>query len=209
MIFPKKDVVTSLHETSKTTTGTFLLEKRYSQEVYNFDIIKDMICAYYRDSNDKLKSCDAYYEDGQNYLAIEFKNTPHLHMKKYFEEISTKAFDTHMLLNETFWKNRKKLSKKVQFLVVYNDLLYDDKELHALNFALNTVTPFKGSKERNSKPPEYFSSEEEYHSYRETLVSKFKPDFYTDIQFLDKKDFIEDYINTSYFSELAVSDIIS
>lgn len=60
MNFEREKFVENLYETSKSSTGTPLLNKD-AQEilVYDFDKVKDWFCEEYR--NEKLRSGDAYY----------------------------------------------------------------------------------------------------------------------------------------------------
>ena len=102
--------------------------------------MKDWFCTEYRDG-EKIRSCDAYYQDSYNNLVIEFKNTHHLRLKEYLNEIRVKFIDTHFILAETFWRNKK-------------------------------VSQMSSS------------------------------EFYSSMEFIDKKDFMEDYIEAGYFQNL-------
>ena len=90
MKYKRNEIVSDLHKTSKSSkTSVGLLEPKFQTvEVYDFDKVKNLFCDMYRDKQ-KLRSCDAYYENTQrkDYLAIEFKNTSHFRLKAFFGEI--------------------------------------------------------------------------------------------------------------------------
>lgn len=207
MKFNTKDVVTELRETSKSRDdGCYLLDSKYkNMKVYHFDAIKKVLCNHYR-KKQELGSCDAYYEEQnhRNSILIEFKNTAHERMKEFWNSFDEKAFDSHMILLETFWNNGKvkKIAENTTLLIVYNDQLNYENAIVSFNRNLNKVEPLKGSTKRNSKTPELFESEEEYEEAKKKFVEKFKGDFYKEVEFMEKKDFEEFYLKRNYFNHL-------
>ena len=90
MVYERNKIVSNLFETSKSQKGGALLPVKAGQyEVYDLDALKDEFCKAYR-HDEKLKSCDAYYYDVNNYIVVEFKNTHHFNLKEYYDEIEIK-----------------------------------------------------------------------------------------------------------------------
>lgn len=201
----KGDFISNLYETSKSTKqGSAVLGKQQENiDVYHLDKIKDWFCDMYR-NGEKICSCDAYYQDGNNCLVIEFKNTHHLRMKEFISEITVKFIDTHFLLAETFFGNRKvsKISSTVDVRLVYNDGLEYGKGIQNLSSALNNMTPMRGNTSRKSIEKQVYSNENEYERDVNKIKAMFQSDFYKSVEFVDKKDFMVDYIESSYFSTL-------
>lgn len=207
MKYKREEVVSNLYETSKSREDNkYLLSKSAEiYAVYHLDKLKEKFCEYYRHS-DSIKSCDAYYYDQYNNLVIEFKNAHHMKMREYYNEIEMKMLDTHMLLSETLWKNRKAkdIAKKVNLIVVYNDAMNYGKGLCAIGSALNDMKPIQGNQSRNTNNPKIFENEEEYKKRIAETKEKYQTDFYKEIDFIDKKDFETDYINSGYFITLEI-----
>jgi hypothetical protein len=201
--FERQDIVSNLYETSKSSNGAALLSVEANKyEVYNLDMVKSKFCDYYRHGVD-IKSCDAYYYDQYNYLVIEFKNVHHFMLKEYYDEIEMKMLDSHMLLAEIFWKSKKNkdISAKVGMIVVYNDSLNYGNGIRNIADSLNRVVPINGDKTRKSEQPKMFNEEEFVKAMHDTS-NKYESEFYKSIEFLDKKDFEKDYIETNYFGKL-------
>ena len=206
MEYTKDKVVSDLYKTSKSSAGVYLMEPKHKAiEVYDFDELKKLFCSEYRNEQ-KLCSCDAYYENPQkkNYLAIEFKNAGYQALKEYFGELYAKAVDSHMLLLETFWRRRKvkDVSKHVKFLVVYRDGLNYDKGVVELNQALCSVKPKRGNTTRAVDTHKLFGNSVEFEKAKKLFKEKFTEDFFQEIEFLEKKDFEEYYVNAEYFEPL-------
>ena len=201
----KGDFISNLYETSKSTKqGSAVLSKQQANiDVYHLDKLKEWFCDTYR-NGEKICSCDAYYQDGNNYLVIEFKNTHHLRMKEFISEITVKFIDTHFLLAETFFGNKKvsKIAATVNILLVYNDGLNYEKGIKDISSALNTMTPMRGNMSRKSTERQIYSDEDEYQRDVDKLKAMFQSAFYKTVEFVDKKDFIVDYMDASYFSTL-------
>ena len=205
MKYERNEIVSSLYEMSKSQKGGYLLSASAScYEVYALDKVKDEFCKRYR-HDEKLRSCDVYYFDQNNQMAVEFKNTHHRNLKEYYNEIESKMIDTHMLLSETFCrnKNNKDLSKKLSLLLVYNDALNYGKGICQISNALNTMRPKSGDASRNVIKPKIFENDEEFFMAIEGTKSKYEGQFYKEIQFIEKTDFEADYIKTGYFDDLA------
>lgn len=204
MKYIREEIISNLYETSKSASGTALLTSDAEKfSVYNLDAVKEIFCKEYR-YGEKIKSCDAYYCDNYNYVVVEFKNTHHMKLKCFYNEIEMKLTDTHMLLCESFWKNKKgtEIGKKVKVLVVYNDTMNYEKGVLNIGKALNKMAPKQGNTQRNSKMPEIFENETEFnHTITETS-KKYQKEFYKEIEFLEKKQFEHSYINTGYFGQL-------
>lgn len=171
---------------------------------YNMDAVKEIFCKEYRHEN-MIKSCDAYYYDQYNYIEIEFKNTHCLRLKEYYPEIEMKILDTHMLLSETFWKNKKNadIGKKVQLLVVYNDAMNYGDGLRSIGKALNGMIPKSGDQTRKTKLPELFQDSSEFEQAAAMTNKKYQTQFYREILFVEKKIFESDYVDAGYFQNLA------
>ena len=198
----RTSMTASLHETSKSSSGdSYLLSKQEGNiDVCYLDKLKDWFCDSYRNGK-KLCSCDAYYNGIHNFLVIEFKNTSHLRIKEFFPELMVKFTDTHFLLAETYYRNRKitKISSDIDLVVVYNDSLYYGKGVRDLEHALTNMQPKRGDTTRKAREPVMYSSEEEYQDDVEMIKGMYEKEFYKTVEFIDKKDFVEQYINTSYF----------
>lgn len=205
MEFKREDFKSNLYETSKSNDGTSLLSRKEKNiEVYDFDKVKDWFCDEYR-RKEKMCSCDAYYEDQRaNYRVIEFKNTHRFKLKGFMDEIEQKIIDTHMLLAETFWRNRKTgdMRKKLPLMVVYNDALNYEKGISSLSKGFNNVKPKKGNQERKSKEKELYLNETEYSEAIKQVKDKYRKHFFSEVEFVDKKDFCKDYVESGYFQEL-------
>lgn len=201
----KGDFISNLYETSKSKKqGSAVLSTQEKNiAVYDLDKVKDWFCDTYR-NRERIRSCDAYYQDGNNYLVIEFKNTHHLRMKEFISEITVKLVDTHFLLAETFFGNKKvsKIAFTVNMLLVYNDSLDYGKGVKNISSALNTMTPMRGNTSRKSIEKQVYSNENEYERDVNKIKAMFQSDFYKSVEFVDKKDFMVDYIESSYFSTL-------
>ena len=201
----KNDFRSNIYETSKSKKqGSAVLSVREEQiEVYDLDQLKDWFCEKYR-NDQKLCSCDAYYQDTNNFLVMEFKNTHHLRIKEYISEIIVKIIDTHFLLAETFFSNRKisKISSNVNMLLVYNDNLEYGTGVRRIGAALNSIEPISGDTSRNSKEKDIYNNDDEFQRDVDLIKTKFEGDFYKSIEFVDKKDFMLDYIEPKYFSSL-------
>lgn len=201
----KYNFVDKISETSKSKKeGSAVLSVSEGNiDIYNLDKVKDWFCTEYRDG-EKIRSCDAYYQDSYNNLVIEFKNTHHLKLKEYLNEIRVKFIDTHFILAETFWRNKKvsQMSSKVKVIVVYKDGLSYGTGVRNISSVLNTMKPMKGDTARKSKATESYSNESEYESDVNEIREKFVSEFYSSMEFIDKKDFMEDYIEAGYFQNL-------
>lgn len=112
MSFTKENFVGNLYQTSipkegNKTKESLLNIREENIEVYDFDEVKKWFCEQYRNKKE-LRSCDAYYEDrNKNFWVIEFKNAHHLKIKSYVNSVVEKAVDTHMLLLETFLREKQ------------------------------------------------------------------------------------------------------
>lgn len=205
MKYKGTEIISNLYAASKSKRGGYLLEKSTEpQSVYDLDLIKDRYCEYYRHS-EKIKSCDAYYYDiNKNHLIMEFKNTHHLKLKSFYNEIEIKLLDTHMLCRENFWKSKKLnyILEHVNVAVVYNDALNNGIGVNAIANALSGMKPLQGDKKRNTQVIEQFMDESEFQEKIKFTKSKFEKEFYHEIEFIDKKEFEAKYIDTGYFSEL-------
>ena len=201
----KNNFVSNLYETSKSKKqGSAVLSTQEKNiAVYDLDKVKDWFCDTYR-NGERIRSCDAYYQDGNNYLVIEFKNTHHLRMKEFISEITVKLVDTHFLLAETFFGNKKvsKIASTVNMLLVYNDSLDYGKGVKNISSALNTMTPMRGNTSRKSTEKQIYSNENEYQRDVDKIKSMFQSTFYKSVEFVDKKDFMIDYVESAYFSTL-------
>lgn len=207
MEFYSKDYISSIHEVSKSTVeGHALMDAKYSTiDVYNFDGIKKWFCNAYRSGEENLRSCDAYYQDDlRNCLVLEFKNTHHYKIKSYISEIAQKCTDTHLILAETFWRNRKAadIGKKVALCLVYNDKLSYGAGIQGFCKNINRVKPKQGSSERKSNEPAIYKDEQEYQKAVQILKDTYEKDFYKEILFMDKKEFSEMYADNGYFMKL-------
>lgn len=210
MVFTKDNFKSNLYETSKSKDEEqkALLNKREaSVEVYDFDEVKKWFCKEVR-NNHLLRSCDVFYENHAkgNYLVIEFKNAHHLKTKSYMGEVGEKLIDTHMILKETFYPNKKNsfFSEKVRAIVVYNDSKNSyGTGVVTINNVLSSMQPIKGDKTRETED-EVFSEENEYIRLRNSIIDCYKGHFYADVDFMDKEEFYEMYINvrTPYFEKL-------
>lgn len=204
MKYERNVIVSNLYETSKSKKGGSLLSADAGKyEVYDLDQVKDEFCRYYR-HDEKLKSCDAYYYDQHNQLVIEFKNTNHRNLKEYYDEIEIKIVDTHMILNETFCRNKKSadLAKKLNMLLVYNDALNYGKGVCQIQNALNTMAPRRGDAARNVKTAQTYADDSEFLEAVGETKKKYEGQFYREIRFVEKKDFEADYVETEYFGNL-------
>lgn len=206
MEYERQFIVSNLYETSKSKKSehTALLPASTKEfEVYDLDQLKDIFCKNYRHS-EKIKSCDAYYYDQHDYLVIEFKNANHLKLKEYYDEIEIKIIDTHMLLSETFWKNRKgkDIGKKVCLLVIYNDAMNYGTGVMNIGLKLNTMEPIAGDKARNSKMPSIFCNDFEFQNAVEKTKNRYEVEFFKEISFIDKQVFEKEYIEAEYFHAL-------
>lgn len=213
MKYKRNEIVSDLHKTSKSSkTSVGLLEPKFQTvEVYDFDKVKNLFCDMYRDKQ-KLRSCDAYYENTQrkDYLAIEFKNTSHFRLKAFFGEIEEKVVDSHMLLLETFWRKKKvkQVAENVKFLVVYNDALNYGKGVKDICKGFNQVEPIQGDKRRKTQMPPVFEDEEEFEEAKNNFSGKFAREFFAETGFIDKTEFVEDYINADYFDKMTENEIV-
>lgn len=206
MKYERKNIVSNLYETSKASTGQAMLGTGAAQyDVYHLDAMKEQFCRFYRHS-ENIKSCDAYYYDTKNHLIVEFKNTHHMRLKEYYDEIEIKLLDTHMLCRETFWRSRKlnAIIGIVNVIVVYNDALNYGSGVRNIAGALNQIRPLQGDIKRYTKEPEQFLDEDEFLEKVKCTKEKYEKDFYNEIEFIDKKDFEERYIKTGYFSGLEI-----
>lgn len=204
MEYKRNVIVSNLYETSKSKKGGYLLSADTGKyEVYDLDKIKDEFCRYYR-HDEKLKSCDAYYYDRHNQLVIEFKNTNHRKLKEYYSEIEIKIVDTHMILTETFNRNKKsaELSKKLNMLLVYNDTLNYGEGVCRISNALNTMVPKQGNPARATTVSQVYANDLEFAEDVEKTKRKYEGRFYKEIQFIEKRDFEKDYVGTGYFGNL-------
>jgi len=202
--YERNVIVSNLYETSKSKKGGYLLSADAGKyEVYDLDQIKDEFCRCYR-HDEKLKSCDAYYYDQYNQLVIEFKNTNYRNLKEYYNEIEIKIVDTHMILNETFCRNKKgtDLAKKLDMLLVYNDALNYGDGVCRIQNALNTMVPRSGDTTRNGKMKQIYTDDSEFSEAVKETKAKYEGQFYKKIQFIEKKDFERDYLKTEYFGNL-------
>lgn len=212
MKYKREEIVSDLHKTSKSSkTNTYLLEPKYqSVEVYDFDKVKNLFCDMYRDTQ-KLCSCDAYYENTQrkDYLAVEFKNTSHFRLKGFWGEIEEKAVDSHMILLETFWKNKKmkQVLEHARFLVVYNDALNYEKGVKDICKGFNKVEPIQGDKKRKTQMSPVFENEE-FEEAKKIFSGKFQGEFFAETEFIDKTEFVEDYIEAGYFEKMTENVIV-
>lgn len=213
MKFKRNEIVSDLCEAAKSSkTGVCLLnQKARDIEVYNFDKVKNIFCKMFYE-NQKLRSCDVYYENvpQRDYLAIEFKNTSHLRLKELFSELEEKAIDSHMILLETFWKKKKlkQILENVRLLVVYNDALNYGKGVKDICRGFNQVEPIRGNKVRNTKVPVLFENEDEFQQRKDAFCSKFEEEFYRKVEFLDKTQFEQDYIEAGYFKDMTENEIV-
>ena len=203
MDFRENEFRANLYETSMSGKKNPLLSaSEKTIEVYNMDKVKEWFCKEYR-QKECLCSCDAYYQSQHNQLVIEFKNTHHLKLKDCWSQIQMKLLDTHMLLAETFYRSKKgsEIAKKLRALLVYNDdPLNYGPGVRKIGGCLNEIKPIKGDDSRKSNPVKLFLDEEEYHEHLDALKCKYKLDFYKDIEFMDKREFYESYIEPgNYF----------
>ena len=207
MQFTRDDYKDNLYHTSisdEDRQNVLLKCSEQNIDVYNIDWVKDWFCQKYR-SNSKLRSCDAYYCGNNNKLVMEFKNANHLKLKAYMEEIVEKIVDTHMLLMETFFQTKKVtyIATNLKLLVVFNDEKNCEAGVQSIKNYLNTVTPKKGDQTRNVNNIKCYTNEEEFREAIQNIKSKFCPDFYAELDFIDKKDFYEVYIKPgNYFANL-------
>ena len=136
---------------------------------------------------------------------MEFKNTHHRNLKEYYHEIEIKIVDTHMLLKETFCRTKKhsELCKNLHLVVVYNDALNYGKGVCNIQNALNTMKPKIGNGSRAGKKTERFADEKEYMQAVNGTKHKYEGSFYKEIQFMDKVQFQEFYLDSDYFGNLA------
>ena len=204
MKYERAAIVSHLHETSRSEKeGALLSPSEGSAEVYDLDKVKDLFCSSYR-HNKKLKSCDAYYCDQYNQLVMEFKNTHHRKLQSFFDEIEIKIIDTHMLLAETFNRHKKstEMSKELNLLVVYNDILTCNQGLGTIDNALNKMKPKRGSTVRNVTPPKLFADDTEFLEAVGETKNKYEGRFYKEIEFIEKKEFIRRY-GQGYFGRLS------
>lgn len=206
MDFRIDDFITDIVEASRPKIGNPLMDAHESEiEVYSLDDIKDWWCDNYRNGN-KLRSCDAYYEDVNNHLVIEFKNTNHLNMKAYIDEIQEKIADSYMILSATVFHNKRmNRVKNYRMLLVYNDSLKSYPGAQKIASALNEMVPFKGENNRSVSGKEFYQTDEEYRAAILAVKQLFESDFFESVDFIDKKDFYEDYINAGYFKPLVCS----
>lgn len=196
MHFDKSDFIDTLYETSKSNdngdkSGALLTSKEGGAiDVYNLDRVKIDFCECYR--KNELSSCDAFFCNQYDTLVIEFKNTNHISLLEYMDDIIEKLIDTHMLLLETFYRNKSanKLAGNVKLLVVYHDTRNYESGVMRLNKQFNEVIPKQGNKVRNTEPVE-----EVYNQKVEEVKNIFQKDFYSEVEFMDKKDFMEFYVN--------------
>lgn len=204
MKYERKFIVSNLYETSKSNENVALLSNAAKEyEVYDLDQMKDIFCKEYRHS-EKIKSCDAYFYNQYNHLVVEFKNAHHLRLKEYYDEIEIKIIDTHMLLGETFLKNKKgtEAGKKVRLLVVYNDAMNYGTGVRKISDALNAMKPMTGDKTRNSKLPPIFHDDNEFRMVVDATKQRYEAEFFKEIFFIDKETFEEEYIKADYFQKL-------
>lgn len=204
MEYKREEIVSDLCQTSKSSTGKSMLSQSAERHaVYNLDTIKELFCKEYRHS-EMIKSCDAFYYDTCNHVIMEFKNTHHMNLKEYYDEIEIKFLDTHMLLGETFYKRKKQkdICNKAKVIVVYNDALNNGKGINQLVSNISEVKPCQGDKSRNSKQIKKFKTDEEFQKAVNDTKTKYEKVFYREIEFIDKKDFETYYIETNYFDAL-------
>lgn len=195
-----------LYEVSASNDGVPLLDIDTKDiDVYHFDHVKDWFCSTYRNNNSKLRSCDAYYQDGRDYLVVEFKRTHHFKMKSYMSELSEKLVDSHMILAETFLNKKavEKIAEILKVVIVYHDSLNYEKGITSFAHNLNTVSPKRGKQTRNnSSKNDIFENEEEFQVAVYEIQEKYQGKFYLDVMFMDKSDFYEFYIKSKYFQQL-------
>lgn len=120
------------------------------------------------------------------------------------DEIEIKIIDTHMILNETFCRNKKcaDLAKKLNMLLVYNDALNYGKGVCQIQNALNTMAPRRGDAARNVKTAQTYADDSEFLEAVGETKKKYEGQFYREIRFVEKKDFEADYVETEYFGNL-------
>lgn len=207
MKYKGTEIISDLYSTSMSKRGGHLLEKNAETKiVYDLDLVKDKYCEYYRHS-EKIKSCDAYYYDtNKNHLIMEFKNTHHLKFKSFYDELEIKLLDTHMLCRENFWRSKKLnyILEHVNVAIVYNDALNNGVGVNTIANALCKMKPIQGDIKRNTQVVEQFTDESEFQKKVKNTKDKFEKEFYHEIEFIDKKEFEERYIETGYFSELEI-----
>lgn len=204
MKYEKEIIESNLYEVSKSEkSGALLSPRTQKHKVYNLDKLKEEFCRNYRHSRN-LSSCDAYYCDRHEHLVIEFKNTGYQGLKHYYDEIEIKIVDTHMLLAETFYRNKKNadLSRDLKFLLVYKNGLNYDKGVRGIDKALTGMNPKKGDAARNAKQKELFEHEAEFQAAVEETKNKYEGEFYKEIRFIEKEDFEKEYIEAEYFKNL-------
>lgn len=210
--YERKEILSNLHETSKNSKGVPLLDKSHEKyQVYNLDKVKDRFCEYYR-HNEKLRSCDAYYyDDNKNYLVIEFKRAHHFKLLEYWDDIEIKLIDTRLLLKDTFMNSGKAnaVQNQVKVVLVYDDDVNYEAGVKNISHNLNTMKPINGNTSRNSKEKSIFKDENSYQLKLKETIGKYKEVCYSDIKFVEKKEFIDTYINSHYFDKITEWDKMS
>lgn len=202
MAFTKESFVSNLYKVSKSKKDNkaVMSSREQDKAVYDLDEVKDWFSNNYR-NRVKMRSCDGFYQNERDELVLEFKNTNHLKFKEFMGEIEQKMTDTHMLLLETFYREGKvgKVAADVSLLVVYNDELSMGAGLNKISTAVNCMKPIQGSKSRKSKLPALYT-EQEYEQETKKVIEKYRGTFYRDVNFMDKKDFCEMYVERGYFT---------
>ena len=95
-----------------------------------------------------------------------------------------------------------KIASTVNMLLVYNDGLDYGTGVKDISSALNTMTPMRGNTSRKSTEKQIYSNENEYQRDVDKIKSMFQSTFYKSVEFVDKKDFMIDYVESAYFSTL-------
>lgn len=135
--FNKNNYKCTLKETSKDDNGNFYLIDDSDIEVYNFDKIKKYVSKKLRGKLDPSSSDAFYYKNENEAYLIEFKNQPHQNVDT--EGIRKKAYDNIFLLLLTFYPDLtvEELTKKLVFIVVFNENKNNDDLSTKMNISKN------------------------------------------------------------------------
>ncbi len=173
MILDDEKIKSTLRETSKDDDGNILIDDL--QEVYNFDIVTEIIAGVYRNKK-PLCSCDALFiKNKDEIFLIEFKNARKSRVPK--KQLCEKAFDSIMTLQVAFFPNFsiEDLRKKVNLIFVYNNEGVAEKELESPYF---------------DKIKSKFAQISNYNSTILFGLDKYKGIFYKNIMTVEKQIFL-------------------
>ena len=101
------------------------------------------------------------------------------------------------------------VQNQVKVVLVYDDDVNYEAGVKNISHNLNTMKPINGNTSRNSKEKSIFKDENSYQLKLKETIGKYKEVCYSDIKFVEKKEFIDTYINSHYFDKITEWDKMS